>query len=240
MKRLYFASRGVGVGAAAILLAGCSPGLESDVRRLKASIEDLRSLNAEQNSRLTSLSQEVRELHGKMEELEFAQKRRIGGEVDDIKSQLSRLKSRVPPPAIVPADYLDSDEQSAQQLPEALRDRVINGLQHIREGSFAEAVPVLQAALDASAGTPPGAPILYWLGVAYDGLNDNRNALVAYSQIVTVYSSSTIVPRALLRQAAVFKRLGDSKAELATLRKLSADFPDSPESALAQKILKKS
>ena len=157
-------------------LFGCTAALRQDLDTLERSMKDLRSQQAEQTSQLAGLQADVRSLQGKFEELDYSQKQKIGSEVSTLKDQLSNLKRRVPPPAIVPADVLDSDEAFARTLSEDTALRFTEGLTAIREGNFEQAISVLQTALDVSGNEPQSGNILFWLGVAYEGAGDNRNA----------------------------------------------------------------
>jgi TolA-binding protein len=239
MKHIYSTLLRASLGIVfSIATSSCTFQLAEDVDRLNEAVSDLRSLNAEHSSRTSSLQSEVRALQGKLEELEYSQQKRIGGEVSALKSELTTLRKRVPPPAVVPLGQLEQDEVGAQSMPDGLRERFISALSFIREGRFDEALPLLQAALDAGEGNSATPTILFWLGVAYDGTKDSRNALIAYNQIISVFPQNTLVPSALLRQAGVFKRVNDQKAEIATLKKIINDYPRSAEASDARLLLK--
>jgi TolA-binding protein len=216
---------------------GCTIELRQDVDRLQKSVNELRGYQAEQTTQISNLEAEVRTMQGKFEELEYSQSKKMGTEVDSLKNALSDIKRHVPPPAIVPAATLEDDERFAQTLPEDVASRFAEALQKIREGSFADAVPLLQTTLDLSSGEPQSAQILFWLGVSYEGAGDNRQALLAYNQVVNAYPKSARAPLALLRQSGVMGRIGDSKGAQAILKKLIADHPGSPEAAQARQRL---
>lgn len=234
-----FIPRFFGLVVTSSALAGCAGNVGSEVTRLRASLSDMRSLQAEQGAQLAQLQADVRALQGKQEELEFLSTRHIGGEVASLKGEISSLKGRVPPPSGVPGRLLEDDERDAHALPSAVGSRLLEGLRLLREGKFLDAVPVLKTALDAAQDGDGSPQALFWLGVAYDGVRDDRNALFAYNQVVTRFATSPRAPSALLRQAQVFHRLADTKAEEATLEKLQKDFAQSPEARVAKARLKK-
>lgn len=219
-------------------LTGCSDSLQKRFDRLEASQKDLRSLQSEQTTQLDAVQADLRTLQGRLEELEFSQNRKIGGEMDQLKSQLTSLRRRVPPPAVVPAALLDQDENLVANMPPELGSRFAEALTNIREGKFSDAIPLLQSVLDGGVGKDFSANTLFWLGVCYDGVSDSKNALLAYNQIVSVYPSHLLVPTALYRQAGVLERIRDTKTATIILRKLIADFPRSPEAAQARDRLK--
>jgi TolA-binding protein len=223
----------------AFMLTSCTAQLREDVDRLDASLSDLRSSFAETQTQLSMLQGEIRSLKGKTEEIEYSQNQKIGTEVDSLRSALSSLKRRVPPPSIVPSGALDDDENIISSFPPELASRFSSSLQMIREGNFADAIPALQSVLDASSGQSNAAYLLFWLGVCYDGLQDNRNALLAYNQVTSVYTGHPRVPLSLLRQASVFGRLGDSNAQSLTLKKLINEFPKTQEAQFAKQKLRR-
>ena len=92
--------------------------------------------------------------------------------------------------------------------------------------------------MEQTSSTPKASVPLFWQGVAFDGLSDNRGALKAYSEVVSRYPKSNRAPSALYRQSLVFVRLGDKKTATLSLRKLLDDYPKSPEAAMAKDKLK--
>lgn len=221
---------------------GCTQSIRRDVIRLENDFDEFRALYAEQSAEVETLQRKVSVLTGRLDELEVERRGKLGTEVSSLKTALSTLKKRVPPPPVVPAEALESAEASAENLPDSLSPKVSTALALIREGSFGEAIPLLKAALEASNDEPDGskvsAEILFWLGVAYDGQDDNREALSAYREIISQFPQSPLVPSALVRQAQVFERLGDMRAYTVTLEKLISDYPKSDEARDARKRLR--
>jgi TolA-binding protein len=213
------------------LLNGCVPqSFELRVKRLESSINDIRTFQSEQSSQIEALQQELRNLTGKTEELEYSTNRKYGTDLDTLKQDLSTLKRRVPPPANVPVQPLEEDE--------ALSDKggfsyLADALLKLRSGNYTDALPQLQQA-QASMPSDYQAQVLFWQGVTYDGLGEYKNSLATYNDLVTMYPRSRRAPLALIRQASVFEKLGDGKASQFALMKLVNDYPDSPE-ALSMK-----
>lgn len=224
--------------------AGCVPTNKTatDLARLESSLGDLRSFQAEQTTEIATLKSELRALSGRVEELEFSQNQRLGKDLTTLKDDLSSLRQRVPPPPIVPLPALEADEALAKQLPQEPGRLLGDALQLIREGKFREAMPMLQSGLDQSYNNDYAANMLFWMGVASDGLGDNKGSLRAYNELASSFSKNPTkkdrIPLALMRQASVFVRLGDGKAAALTLKKLIADFPKAPEVPVAKQKLK--
>ena len=226
---------------AAFLLVGCSERmnkLELDVKRMEGSLNDLRSFQAEQTTKLSSLETEIRDLSGKLEELQYSQKRQIGSVIDTLQSDVSSLRRRFPPPPIVPAATLEEDEAGISRMPSELAGPVGQGLQNLREGNFEKAASYWDEALYLTGSTQWAPLCLFWRGVSYDGLNDYKRAVEAYHEVATKFPKHSRAPLALLRQASVLIRLGDKVAAKVTLEKLIASYPKSGEVARAKERLK--
>jgi TolA-binding protein len=223
------------------LLSACGESISKirlDVNKLNQSLSDLRNYQAEQTTQIEALRGEVRDLTGRLDVIEHSQSTKIGSDISSLKDDLTTLKKRVPPPAIVPVGAFEEDEIISSSMPLEVGKLYDDAFLRLREGNFQMAVPALRSALDSSAGTEWVPTLLLWLGVAFDGLNDNRNALASYNEIVTRYPKHKRASLALSRQASVFLRLGDKSTAKLTLKKLISDYPKSSESFDAKERLK--
>ena len=221
------------------LCAGCSVyDLGKKVSRLERNVSDLRALQAEQTESINSLDSQIKLVAGRLEELEFAQNKRLGTDLSALKDDLSALRKRIPPPAGVPTAELEADEAWAKDLPEDSGRIFLDGLALVREGKFADALPLFENAVEQTESTGKGGVILFWQGVAHDGLLDNKGALRSYAEVLARYPKSHRAPASLLRQSDVFSRLGDKKTAQLSLKKLLEDYPKSPEAVEAKDKLK--
>ncbi len=227
MKRLFVFSVLIGLISG---LSGCAAyDLGKKVSRLERSISDLRALQAEQSESLQSLDSQLKLVAGRLEEVEFSSNRRIGSDLTALKDDLSALRKRIPPPPGVPTAELEADESWAKALGDETQRLFLDALAMMREGKFADAVPLLENASEQTQGSDKAGPVLFWLGVAHDGLLDNKGALRAYAGSISEYPKSHRAPNSLLRQSEVFLRIGDKKTAQLSLRKLLDDYPKSPE-----------
>jgi TolA-binding protein len=218
---------------------GCvSPELQAKVDRLDGGMKDMRSFQAEQTSKISTLDSELRQLSGRVEELEYAQNRRIGGDLDNLKRDLTDLRRRVPPPPIVPADVLERDEVLAQNMPHELGSVFGDALANIRAGKFGEALPQLREARVVGEGTEWAPEIIFWSAVVFDGSGDNRSAVDGYHALVSNYPRHAKASLALYREASALIRLGDSKMAVIVLKKLIQDYPRSSDAARAKEKLR--
>ena len=217
-----------------LTLAGCT--VDTRVRKLERSVEDIRAYQREQAESIGLLDSEVKLLAGKIEQLEFGGRAR-GGDISSLKQDLSALRSKVPP-TIVPAAMLEEDEVWANGLPAETAQIFVDALGALREGRFPDALPLLQAAAEQADSSDKAGVILFWQGVAYDGLSDNKGALRSYAEVVARFPKITRAPNALMRQADVLVRIGDSALAKDSLRKLIKDYPKTAEAAEARDKLK--
>jgi TolA-binding protein len=220
-------------------LVACSgQKLRMDLDQAEQSINDLRSFQAEQTTQIESLRNEIRTLTGRLDLIEHTNSNQLGTDLTNLRNDLSTLKKRVPPPAGVPVEQLEADEVLAGSLPEEMGKLFSDALQKIREGQFDNAVPVLRNTLDLSYGKDWSANVLFWLGVTYEFLSDNRNALASYNEITTRFTKHPRAPLALFRQSDVLGKIGDKATAKLSFKKLIADYPKSREAALAKDKLK--
>jgi TolA-binding protein len=223
----------------ALSAGGCSiQDLEQKVSRLERSLNDMRAYQAEQTETINSLDTQLKQMSGRIEEVEFSHNKRIGTDLSALKDDLSSLRRRVPPPSVVPAAELEVDEVWASGLTGEPQVLVTDALLRLREGKFDDALPLLQNAVSQLRGTDKAAVALFWQGVAYDGLGDDRSALRSYADAVYQYPKSQRASSSLLRQASVLTRLGDNKTAALSLRKLVDDYPRSPEASVAKERLR--
>ncbi len=232
-----------------IVASGCVPqGQPSKpLSPMKTEIDRLRELQIENNADLSALADEMRQLTGRVEELEFALLNRNGGNFPppnaenpgaQIENNVTMPNAAAFPPPIVPREALELDEQQLGTLPADLAQAYGDGLTKLREGQYPDAIALLRNAAEASLGQDWRANVLFWLGVSYDGLGDNRRALAAYNEVVSKYPKHPRTALALFREASVFIRLGDSRTAKVTYQKLLSDFPKSPEAIVAKERIK--
>lgn len=223
-----------------LLVSGCTDEisrLKVKVSQLETGIGDLREFQAEQTTRIANLETQLRTLRGSVEEVQYSQTQKAGT-LESISSDISSLRRRVPPPAVVPEKLLEEDEAGVAQLPAEISPAATSGLQALREGNYEKALSYWQDVLDLSAGTQWSAMALFWSAVAYEGANDFKKAIQFYETLIGRFPKSDRVPFSLMREAAVFLRLGDKKLARATYSKVANDYPKSSEAKIAKERLK--
>ena len=120
------------LSATFLILSFCSCStqrLDDEIDHLKINLKDLRSIQAEQTTKISALEDEVRKITGSIQEVQYATDQKIGRSIEDLQGDVSLLRKRVPPPSIVPDAELAKDEEGLAGLPSELSGPVSQGLQ---------------------------------------------------------------------------------------------------------------
>lgn len=130
-----------------------------------------------------------------------------------------------PPPAAsdTPAAKADLAEQLYR---EALEEYV--------QGDFENAIKAFQRYVRLSPWGEQVAGAYYWLGETYYRQQNYLQAILAFEMVIREYPESKDVPRALLREVAIYQALRQPRLARAASQKLLARFPQSWEAQSAQ------
>lgn len=219
-------------------LSACSTQkLEQDVENLQISLKDLRSLQADQTSKISALEEDLRKISGSIEEVQFATDQKIGRSIENLQGDVSLLRKRVPPPSIVPEAEFAKDEEGLGGLPSELSGPVAQGLQSLREANFERALAFWDESLDLAVGTDWEPLTLFWRTVTLEGLQRSPEAVQEYLSLVKRFPKYQRAPLALYRQGTLLQRMGDKKVSRLAFTKLIGDYPKSPEATQARQIL---
>ncbi len=234
MRRLALISLGTGVAAA---FTACSDGritqLEETTRKLKTEIADIRALQAEQTTSLRQIGSEMRSLTGRVEEVQHVST----GKTQELEQTITKLKSRVPPPAGVPEDLLNADDEriAANSGPAAEQYKL--ALQQIRTGDLESANQTLTSFITSNPGTAFTDNALFWLGITYQKLGKYDQAVGAFSDVFGKYPAEDFVPPSLFYLADTFVKTGAKQDAVLTLQKLLDEHPSSIVTPRAKALL---
>lgn len=224
---------------AAISFSACSiQRLEDDVDTLKAGLKDLRSVQAEQTTKISALEDELRRVTGSIQEVQYATDQKLGRTIENLQGDVSLLRKRVPPPSIVPESEFAEDEAALGALPSEMSGPVSEGLQSLREGNFERALAFWDEALDLATGTDWEAMAMFWRTVTMEGMGKTSESVQEYLTLVKRFPKYKRAPLALYRQGALLQRLGDQKVARLAFTKLVNDYPKSSEAGLAKQLLR--
>lgn len=221
---------------AVVAFAACAPsGLRSrqdEVARLKQDIEDIRSIQAEHTSVISTLRTDIRNISGQLEEIQHYTQG-----LSSLKEDISKIRGRVPPPVGIPVDELEEDERSAPDLGQEAGSFFRDALSQIRLGNFTQALSSLESALGASTDDKVSSPIVFWVAMVHEQSGDSSRALGAYQELITRNPKHKRVSLALYRQGQILEQLGDKKSAKLAYTKIIKEFPRSKEALLARKRL---
>lgn len=221
-----------------VCCGGANKQITADMAGLERSLGDIRTRQAEHTSAIAALEEKTRRLAGRIDEIEYLQRSKVGTDIRELKNDLSSLQRLVPPPAIVPAEELSLDEGLVKTIAPTMGELLSDGLTKIRSGKYAAALISIEKALEFGYGQEGTAQLMFWKGVAYDGLGENRKSMAAYSELIGEFPKHPRTALGLLRLASVFVRIGDTRTAKLTLQKLVADFPQAQEAQQAKERIK--
>ncbi len=219
-------SRGTIFGfLAALAFSGCIPNQPSP--RSEGDLSDVRSLQTEQMTLIASIRTELRELNGRMDELEHRQ-----SSLSAMAEQISAVSRRLPPPVGVPIAELELTERMADSQADSL---LSEALVSVRGGKYKAAIDTLDRAIATNGAR---SSYLYWLGLSHELFGTLEKALGAYHECASSFTKDAFAPAALSRQAEIFVKLSDKNSAKLTLQKLIASYPGSTYSQNAKGRLK--
>ncbi len=222
-----------------LVLAGCATTPEVDPVQLRLDDLDARVGRIDRivsNNSLVQLSQqleaqqqELRQLRGRIEELQNEnaklrqEQRDLYGDLDRRLNEARAVAATAPPPAN------PADEQ-------ALYDRA---LEQLRSRDYAGAADSLRSL---AASYPDGAladNTQYWLGEAYYVTQEFDHAAVAFQRVLTDWPDSRKAPDALLKLAYTQLEQGNAAAGRANLQQVIEKYPGTDAARLATERLAK-
>lgn len=212
------------------------------IQRMERDIQAIRDIQAENSAEISNLRSDFNAVTGRLDEVTHSQSQALGGDIGNIKRELSSLKLRVPPPAIVPVRELEEDEGFSRNLDGDNAILFQGALSDLRLGDFISATSRLKDLIDMNRTQAQyqdlQARSIFWLAVSFEGLGQFKEALLSYNEVTSTFAKHSRVPSALLRQASALIKLGDFKVAKLTLQKIIATYKNTEIARLAQAKLK--
>jgi len=210
------------------LLSACSGNkveqLDQESKSLKNDLNDLRTLQAQHSSAINEIRTQLRELSGKIEEIQHTSV----GKTEELEQTISQLKSRVPPPAGVPEELLNQDEERIASLSGPAADEYKKSLSLIRTGDFEGAKNAFNGFIEKNPGTAFTDNGLFWLGIAYDKLGQYDRAVGSFSEVFQKYPAEDMVAPALFFLSEALLKMGSKSDAILTLQKLVDEHASAP------------
>lgn len=201
-----------------LLLCSCASSAKINAlqQELRREVQDIRVVQADQTNSLNDIREELRQLSGKLEEIQHSSQ----GKTRELEQTIQQLGSRVPPPAGVPEGLLSADEDKISKLSGDGADQYKNALARIRTGDFPIAKQLLTEFAQNNKGTAFTDNALFWLGIIHNKLGEYDQAVVSFSDVYQSYPAEDMVPASLYYLSEALENVGSKEDAKLTLEKL--------------------
>ncbi|MFC0284187.1 tol-pal system protein YbgF [Camelimonas abortus] len=177
--------------------------------------------------RVTQLEEQVRSLSGKVEQLQF-ENRRLAEQLrkfqQDVDFRLQEGRGGGAPPQAAAAAPRGADP--AQAPAASAGDGFERGRSQIQQGDYAGAEMSLRQFLNASPKDRRAAEAIYWLGESYYQRQRYSEAAEQFLKITTDYPKAARGPDALLKLGMSLARLDAKPEACATLAEVLRKYPN--------------
>lgn len=221
-----------GVG---LLLSGCIASerdmgtLKLQLRELNDTITLMQSNQAELASKMEELNQNLSVSNENFSQLD-SQMLRLTTKLDDL-SAVVKQPSAVHSAAAAEGAAPERPAAAAAMLPSDLFNESKN---HLNKESYELAVTGFKLYLDKYPDGENVQQAYIYLGDAYAGLGQGRNAAIQYATVLQKFPESKIIPTARLKYARSIVPLGKTEEAKRYFNSVVQDFPKSPEAKLAK------
>lgn len=195
----------------------------------------MRGIQAEHTAQLSEIRAELRTLRGKVEEMQYVSQ----GKAQELERTIQQLGARVPPPAGVPVDLLNSDEDKIAPIQGEAADLYRGALARLRAGDFQTAKQQFSDFAAANPGTAFTDNALFWSGIASNKLGQRDQAIVAFSDVLRTYPAEDMVAASMFYLGRVFAASDARDDAVLTFQRLIDEHPRSEFAAQARKEVRK-
>jgi tol-pal system protein YbgF len=210
-EKKYFI--GLGLLATLSFSACANQGSGADSQLMKE-VRDMRLQQAEQGSNIEELKNQVRELNGKLEEVQFAGARPTQPAGTGYNGNARMKEGAATVAAGVSPLLISQDEQAIARISGPAADLFRSGLNQVKVGGFSDSLRTFGKFVVENPGTAFTDNGMYWLGVSYDQLGQYDLAIEKYSMIYKDYPAEDRAPDALLNLGESFLKIGDKTAAI--------------------------
>lgn len=219
-----------------VILSSCFNSANRNKIGISEQMQALTSLQGEQMERISLLEERLREVYGKLEELEYTYQKGFKKELSNLKSNLVGVERRLPLPEIVPKETLLEDKVFAKETIGKEGVDLESSLNLIQKGEFTEAIYNLSLLVEGS--TPEvSMRAIFWQALSSEALYEYSTAINQYNQLITNFEKSPRAAESLFRLVNLFNKMGNNKLAVLTEKKLSKSFPNTIWSKKAKQVL---
>lgn len=221
-------------------------------------MKDSQGLLADVVSQMKDMQSQLDKLNGRVEEFEHRQKQIDPQQISKMNESLTLMQTQQQSDseqlAKIQAELkeqraflekvtaslssMGSEKPRASSKKKSAKAELIDALELVKDGKYAEAKPELEALIDADGLTPgDNNKIMHGLGRIEYYTKNYEQALVYFSKIYTKYPKASLAPNSLLYIAKSLKKLGKKAEAKEAFTRVSEDYPGSHEAAEAKKEL---
>ncbi len=216
--------------------------LEGRVAKLEETAKQRAQTLIDLQTQLQDMTEQVRKLQGKNEELQHALQDAEKRQKDfyiDLDSRLRRIEAGAQqtsqPASGAPASAVAGTAAPIDPVAENRDFDAAFAL--LKSNKLQASIASFLDFLNKYPGSTLAPTAYYRMGGAYYGLKDYKNAVNSYLTAASKYPSSGIAPNALLGAAICYQEMGDKDNAKKTLKQLIMSYPDNPITPRAKKRL---
>ncbi|MFL5785070.1 MAG: tetratricopeptide repeat protein [Bacteriovoracaceae bacterium] len=229
---------------------------EKRFEAMSENMKDSQGLLAEAVAQMKDMQTQLDKLNGRVEELEHRQKQIDPATINKMNENLTLLQTQQQNDSqqltqiqnelkeqrgfiekvTASLSSMNHEKPRASSKKKSAKTELINALELVKSGKYAEAKPQLEALIDAE-GLSPGDnnKIMHGLGrIEYYTKNYDK-ALVYFSKVYTKFPKSSLAPSSLLYIAKSLKKMKKSVEAKEAFTRVAEDYPGSVEAAEAKK-----
>ncbi len=218
-------------------LFGCADGrvnqLADQLSQTRKELKEIREIQAEHTAGINDLRASIGQLSGKVDETQYLAK----GKTEELQRTLEMVSSRVPPPAGVDEELLNSDDEKISRINSPAAQSYRQSLQLLRTGSFEPARLGFETFINENPGTAFTDNANYWMGVTLVKLGQPDRAVGAFSEVFQKFPAEDFVAPALLELARTFNSMDSKNEARLTLEKLVEEHPRSRFATAGRELL---
>lgn len=227
--------------------------LRSEVTRLHEDQLESRSILAELHTLINDLRDDIRQIHGGMEEGKYDARERIAEIAEasrkslekSLQNHLDRIVRIEQYLGMEPSEKLVAsgsrqDEGMKKKLGAQETDEGLYGRakQFFDKGEYEDARELFRAFLKKYPKSKKADNAQFWLGEIYYREKWYEKAILEYQKVIESYPKGNKTPSALLKQGFAFLNLNDKANARLILKELIRKFPESNEANVAKNKLK--
>ena len=214
-------------------------GIETTLQDFERERADARKGLADLQAAMDGMKVDLQGMAGKVDDLSLAAKKpadEINLLKEDLERRLTAIEEKL---SAVQKKMTDLETAQAKPpepaTPEALYQK---GLDAYRNGSYAAARETFSRFLEQHPKHDLVVNAHYWSGEAYYSEKNYEQAILEFQDVIKNFPGKEKVPAAMLKQAAAFNEIGDTKSARYVLRKLADEHPATEEGKRAKERLK--